>query len=197
MPLWAQTLHMPSLLHYWHPPQYDFDLYQLVVPRQYLCTVWGIDHARTWSVPKRQSGQGCNRFGSHSAEQSSSFILPGLCILNTLPYALTAHWHVLSCMTQKRCPAGWQHSLYSISDTERKRKEHKCYGILRLFIFRNNTYSSNAKQSFTMFSLVVYIQHTACVTTWCASLQTSEFPTFLSACIFWCWSGMKSGANWW
>jgi len=147
-----------------------------VVSRQYLCTVWGI--AQACGIHKRQSGQGCNRFGSLCGVQSSSFILPGLCILLTLPEALTPHWYVLSCRTQKCCLAGWQHRVHDISDTGKRRKEHRLYNILRLFILRNNIYSSNTEQSFIMFSLVVYVQHTACVTT---CFQSSSF-----ACIFCC-----------
>lgn len=164
-----------------HLPQHDFDVYQLVVPRQYLCTVSGIAHAR--GIPKRQSGQVCNSFGSLSAVQSLSFVLPGLCILSTLPYDLTPHRHVLSCMTQKPALLGGSTAFTIFKTLKKIRKEHKCYGILRLFILRNNIYSHNTKQSFTMFSLVVYIQHTPRVITWCASLQTSGFPTFQS-CLY-------------
>lgn len=89
--------------------------------RQYLCTVWGTAHASR--NPKRQLGQGGTKFGSLSAVQFSGFILPGLCILNTLPYALTlSHCDVLSCMTWKWYPAGWQLSLHDVSHTEKKGK---------------------------------------------------------------------------
>lgn len=147
-----------------------------MVPRQYLCTVWGITHAK--GIPRRQWGQGCNRLGSVSAVQSSGFILQGF-FLNMLPYALTPHYHVLKLHDTKTLPcwAAAQPSQY-FRHWKKPKKEHKCYDISKLFILRNNIYSGNTKQSFTMFSLVVWIQHTVCMTTWCASLQTSGFPAF-------------------
>lgn len=45
-----------------------------------------------------------------------------------------------------------------------KNKEHKCYGTLKLFILRCNTYVGNTKQSFTMHISVVQVQHTPCMT---------------------------------
>lgn len=119
-------------------PRMIFDLYQLLVSREYLCTVWGIAHAR-W-IPKRQLGQGCKWIGSLCVAQSSSFILPGLCILNTLLYALTPHWHVLSCVTQNRtktlpCWVAAQPSWY-FRHSEKKKKRAQMLRCLMGFHFK-------------------------------------------------------------
>lgn len=154
-------------------------MYQLVVPRQYLCTVSGIAHAR--GIPKRQLGQVCNSFGSLSAVQSLSFVLPGLCILSTLPYDLTPHRHVLSCMTQKPALLGGSTAFTIFQTLKKIRKEHKCYDILRLFILRNNIYSQCKTILHHVFFSGIYTAYTLCDHLMCISPNqwVSDLPVLL------------------